>query len=151
VFTVRAESGNAGDLLPVGVSACWTDPRADVRREINAALDPLRRAEAAEVTAATRDDLVVERSARQRAAAERRAGLELDRAGRYAESRARMRQSQAFLSAAPMTTEVEADLTETMMLASAPPTSAYGSHVRKSAQLREDQRRRGRQRREPEF
>jgi Ca-activated chloride channel homolog len=151
VFTVRAESGNAGDLLPVGVSACWTDPRADVRREINAALDPLRRAEAAEVTAATRDDLVVERSARQRAAAERRAGLELDRAGRYAESRARMRQSQAFLAAAPMTTEVEADLTETMMLASAPPTSAYGSHVRKSAQLREDQRRRGRQRREPEF
>ena len=114
-------------------------------------VDPLRRAEAAEVTAATRDDLVVERSARQRAAAERRAGLELDRAGRYAESRARMRQSQAFLAAAPMTTEVEADLTETMMLASAPPTSAYESHVRKSAQLREDQRRRGRQRREPEF
>jgi Ca-activated chloride channel homolog len=124
VFTVRAGYGNAGDLLPVGVTACWTDPRAD--------------------------DLVVERSARQRAAAERRAGLELDRAGLFTESRARMRQSQAFLSAAPMTAAVEADLAVTEALASAPATSAYGSHVRKSAQLREDQRRRGRQGREPQ-
>jgi Ca-activated chloride channel homolog len=150
VFTVRAGYGNVGDLLPVGVTACWTDPRADARREINATLDPLQRAEAPELTAAIADDLVVERSARQRAAAERRAGLELDRAGRFTESRARMRQSQAFLSAAPMTAAVEADLAVTEELASAPPTSAYGSHVRKSAQLREDQRRRGRQGREPQ-
>jgi Ca-activated chloride channel family protein len=149
VFTVRAGSGTAGDQLPVGVTACWTDPRADARREINAALDPLRRAEAPDVAAATRDDLVVERSALQRAAAERRAGLELDRAGRYTESRARMRRSQAYLAAAPMTAEVGDDFAVTEALASAPLTSAYGSHVRKSAQLREDQRRRGRQGREP--
>ena len=151
IFTVRAGRGNAGDLLPVGVSACWTDPRADARREIDATPEPLRRAEGAEVAAMSPDDLVVERAARQRAAAERRAGLELDRAGRFAESRARMLQSQAFLAAAPMTAAVQADLAETTMLASAPPTSAYGSHVRKSAQLREDQRRRGRQEREPRF
>ena len=151
VFTVRARRGNAGDLLPVGVSACWTDPRADARREIDATLEPLRRAEGVEVAATTPDDLVVERTARQRAAAERRAGLELDRAGRFAESRARMLQSQAFLTAAPMTAAVQADLAETTMLASAPSTSAYGSHFRKSAQLREDQRRRGRQDYEPRF
>jgi Ca-activated chloride channel homolog len=150
VFTVRAGSGNAGDLLPVGVTAWWTDPRADARREINAVLDPLRWAEAPELTAATPDDLVLERAMRQRAAAERRAGLELDRAGRYAESRARMRRSENFLAAAPMTASVEADLAETMALASAPPTSAYGPHVRKSAQLREEQRRRGRQGTEPQ-
>jgi Ca-activated chloride channel homolog len=151
VFTVRAGSGNAGDLLPVGVTACWTDPRADARREFNAVLDPLRRVKPPEVTAAPSDDLVVERAALQRAAAERRAGLELDRAGRYAESRVRMRLSENFLAAAPMTGAVQADLAETMSLASAPPTSAYGSHVRKSAQLREDLRRRGRQGREPRF
>src|SRR5918995_1014067 len=29
VFTVRAGYGNTGDLLPVDVTACWTDPRAD--------------------------------------------------------------------------------------------------------------------------
>jgi Ca-activated chloride channel family protein len=151
VFTLRAGYGNAGDLLPVGLTACWTDPRADARRELNATLNPLRRAEAPDVMAATPDDLVVERSALQRAAAERRAGLELDRAGRYVESRARMLQSRAYLAAAPMTPLVENDLAMTEELASAPATSAYGSHARKSAQLREDQRRRGRQAREPRF
>src|SRR5215207_113809 len=145
IFTLRASHGNAGDLLPVGVTVCWTDPRADTRREIHVMLDPLRRAAASEVTAATLDDLVVERSARQRAAAERRAGLELDREGRFAESRARMRRSQDFLAAAPMTADVQDDLAESVALASAPPTSAYGSHTRKSAQLRETLRRRGRQ------
>jgi Ca-activated chloride channel family protein len=149
VFTVRAGSGHAGELLPVGITAGWTDPRADARREIAATLEPLRRAEESAVTAATPDDLVVECAARQRAAAERRAGLELDRAGRFVESRARMLKSQGFLAAAPMTAAVQADLAETTMLASAPPTSGYDSHVRKSAQLREDQRRRGREASEP--
>ena len=145
IFTVRAERGNDGTLLPVGVTVCWTDPRADARREIKPALEPLRRAKGEEVTAAPPDDLVVERAARQRAATERRAGLELDRAGRFADSRARMLRSRDLLAAAPMTAAVQDDLSESMMLASAPPTTAYGSHVRKSAQLREDQRRRGRQ------
>jgi Mg-chelatase subunit ChlD len=145
VFTVRAGYSNTGDLLPVGVTVCWTDPRADARREINATIEPLRRVEEVEVTAATPDEIVVERASRLHAAAERRAGLELDRAGRFAESRARMLQSQDYLLAAPMTAEVQADLAETRMLASAPPTSAYGSHTRKSAQLRESLRRRGRQ------
>jgi Ca-activated chloride channel family protein len=145
VFTVRAEHGASGDLLPVRVSARWTDPRADARREIDATLEPLRRVAEPEVTAARSDDIVVESAARQRAAAERRAGLELDRAGRFADSRARMLRSRDLLAAAPMTAAVQDDLAETTMLASAPSTHAYGSHVRKSAQLREDQRRRGRQ------
>ena len=137
--------------MPVGITVGWTDPRADARREIDATLEPLQRVEERAVTAATSDDLVVERAARQRAAAERRAGLELDRAGRFAESRARMLQSRAYLASAPMTAAVQAHLAETTMLASAPSTSGYGSHVRKSAQLREDQRRRGRKASEPRF
>jgi Ca-activated chloride channel family protein len=145
VFTVRAGRGNAGDLLPVGVTACWTDPRADARREVNATLEPLRRADDGEVTGATPDHLVVERAARQRAAAERRAGLELDRAGRFAESRARMLQSRDYLMAAPMTAAVQEDLAETTALAFEPATSSYDSHVRKSAQYRDNLRRRGRQ------
>ena len=97
------------------------------------------------MTAATPDELIVERAARQRAAAERRAGLELDRAGRFAESRARMLQSQAHLAAAPMTAEVQADIAETTALAFEPATAGYSSHVRKSAQHRDTLRRRGRQ------
>ena len=145
IFTVRAGYGNAGELLPVGVTACWTDPRADTRREVNATLEPLRRADDGEVTGATPDHLVVERAARQRAAAERRAGLELDRVGRFAESRARMLQSRDYLMAAPMTAAVQEDLAETTALAFEPATSSYDSHVRKSAQYRDNLRRRGRQ------
>jgi hypothetical protein len=151
VFTLRAGRGQVGDLLPVAVTACWTDPRADARRDISATLEPLQWAEEGTVTAMTADDLVLERAALQRAAAERRAGLELDRSGRFADSRARMLRSRAHLVAAPMTAAVRADLAETTMLASAPSTSGYGSHVRKSAQLREDQRRRGREASEPRF
>jgi hypothetical protein len=150
VFTVRAGCGNAGDLLPVGVTACWTDPRADARREFSAVLEPLRRAEGRDVTAVAPDELVVEIAARQRAAAERRAGLELDRAGRFVDSRARMLRSRAYLAAAPMTAAVQADLAETTALASEPATAGYGSHVRKSAQHRDGLRRRGRQESGPE-
>ena len=95
VFSVRAGCGNTGDQLPVGVTTCWTDRTSRRASGVERRPGSLRRAEAADVTAATRDDLVVERAALQRAAAERRAGLELDRAGRYVESRARMRQSRA--------------------------------------------------------
>ncbi len=149
VFTIRGGRGDAGDLLPVGVTACWTDPRADTRHEIDATLEPLRRAEARDVTAATPDDFVLERAARQRAAAERRAGLELDRAGRFTDSRARMMRSRAYLAAAPMTAAVQADLAETTALAFERATAGYGSHVRKSAQYRDTLRRRGREADEP--
>jgi Ca-activated chloride channel family protein len=145
VFTLRVGYGLVGERLPVGVTACWTDPRADARQETDASPAPLRRAERSDIANATPDELVVERAARQRAAAERRAGLDLDRAGRFAESRARMLQAEDFLTAAPMTAEVRADLAETSALASESPTAAYGSHLRKSAQYRDNLRRRGRQ------
>ena len=149
LFNLRVPRGVAGDLLPVGVMACWTDPRADARHEIDASPDPLRRAAPGEVAAAIPDDFVVERAARQRAAAERRAALDLDRAGRIQESRARMVRSYDFLAAAPMTAEVRADLDETTALAFESSSSPYSSHVRKSTQYRETLRRRGRQGHDP--
>ena len=149
VFTLRVEPGFAGDLLPVAVTACWTDPRADARREIIASPTPLRRVDLSEIDAVASDESVVERAARQRAAAERRAGLDLDRAGRFQESRARMIRSRDFLAAAPMTAEVRADLAETTALAFESPAAAYDSHLRKSAQFRDNLRRRGRAGRDP--
>ena len=59
-----------------------------------------------------------------------------------------MLRSRDFLAAAPMTAEVQADLAETTTLAFESSTGAYGSHVRKSAQYRDNLRRRGRQGRE---
>jgi Ca-activated chloride channel homolog len=146
VFALRASPGEVGDLLPVGIKACWTDARTDSRRQFDASPGALRRSEPEEVAKIAPDSAVAERAALQRAAAERRAGLELDRAGRYAESRQRMARSQAFLQAAPATLEVKASLLESDMLAAAPSTAAYSSHDRKLAQQREELRRRGRHR-----
>jgi hypothetical protein len=56
-----------------------------------------------------------------------------------------MLQSRDFLMAAPMTAAVQEDLAETTALAFEPATSSYDSHVRKSAQYRDNLRRRGRQ------
>jgi hypothetical protein len=56
-----------------------------------------------------------------------------------------MLRSRDFLAAAPMTAEVRADLAETTTLAFESPTVAYDSHLRKSAQFRDNLRRRGRQ------
>ncbi len=148
VFTLRAGEGAIGDLLAVGVSAAWTDPTADARRSIDASPRPLRRAEQPELDATVADELVAERAALQRAAAERRAGLDLDRQGRYAESRVRMRQSVDYLMAAPMTADIQFDLQESDLLAEAPANAAYGSHQRKSTQHREALRRHGRLRRD---
>ena len=144
VFTVTAERGDIETTLPVVVSARWTDPRADARRERDVALDSLRRAAPEAIAAVVGDVLVAEQAALQRAAAERRAGLELDRAGRIAESRARMATARSLLSAAPATAAVQFDLHASALLAEDFNPSGYDSHVRKSAQFGESQRRRGR-------
>jgi Ca-activated chloride channel family protein len=144
VFTLRVRSGAAGDRLPVRVTASWTDPRADARHESDVSPLPLCRATPEEIEIAASDPLVAERAALQRAAAERRAGLELDRQGDYAASRARMRASAKYLLMAPETDAVLADLRESRAYAAEPTTAAYSSHARKLAQHREDLRRRGR-------
>jgi Ca-activated chloride channel family protein len=144
VFTVTTERGAMGATLPLAIGAQWTDPRADVRRETEIPLGPLRRVAADAAARSPADDLVSERAALQRAAAERRAGLELDRAGRIAESRARMANARSLLSAAPSTDAVRFDLNVSARLAEDFNPSGYDSHIRKSVQFGEGQRRRGR-------
>ena len=144
VFTIQAGAGTAGEAIPVAITARWTDPRAAARREFDASPFPLRRVARHEVASTVPDPMVSERAALQRAAAERRAGLELDRAGRFAESRSRMEVAWNLLAAAPMTEAVRSDLAESALLAAEPSTGSYRSQLRKSAQHREDQRRRGR-------
>lgn len=144
IFTLRAGRGELGDTLPVGLLAAWTDARADARRERELALPPLRYADPATIEQEAADDLVVERAALQRAAAERRAALELDRAGRHAESRMLMRSAMFKLREAPMTDDITVDLAETEFLAEMSAAAPYSSHDRKAAQHREHQRRYGR-------
>jgi Ca-activated chloride channel homolog len=143
LFVVTAGAGAVGETLPVGVTAAWTDVAADRRREADASPEPLRRVAPAEAEGAAADAEVAEQAALQRAAAERRAGLELDRRGDHAGSRARMAVAFRLLEAAPTTARVRAQAAETYALSAMPDDVAYDSHTRKAAQFREHRRRRG--------
>jgi len=144
VFSMRIGHDAVGARWPLGVIASWTDPRADERQSVDVSLEALRRVGQHEADATPSDELVMEQAALHRAAAERRAGLDLDRAGRYAESRLRMARAREVLQAAPMTDAVRLDLEDSFMLADYSDGAAYQPHDRKTAQHREAQRRRGR-------
>ncbi|MFT4040953.1 MAG: VWA domain-containing protein [Thermomicrobiales bacterium] len=144
VFTLRGVPGEVGDTLPVQASCHWTDPATDQRHRWDVSPSPLWRATREELAATRSEPWVEERVALQLAAAERREALELDRAGRFRESRAKMAMSVDYLMAAPDTDEVQELRRESGELAAAPPTAAYDSHTRKSAQYREHQRRHNR-------
>lgn len=144
VFTLRGEPGVPGEILPLRASCHWTDPSTDYRHRWDISPSPLERATAQDVAETRQDELVAERAALQRAAAERRAGLELDRAGRYLESRARMEQSVAYLRAAPQTAAIRLEESESLGFANLPASAPIDNHQRKAAQMREHQRRHGR-------
>ena len=144
VFTVRGEPGVPGEILPLRASCHWTDPSTDDHHRWDISPSPLERATAQEAAITPQDPLVAERAALQRAAAERRAGLELDRAGRYLESRARMAESVAYLRAAPQSAEVDLQMSESRFYADMPASAPIDNHERKAAQMREHLRRYGR-------
>lgn len=148
LFAVTAEAGDLGTTLPVGVTAAWTDVATDRRLEFDASPEPLRRVKPAEVEGVAADPDVAEQAALQRAASERRAGLELDRRGDHAGSRDRMARAYRLLQAAPMTARVQTDAAMSFELFDLPSDAAYDSHTRKTAQLREHLRRRGSERRD---
>ena len=143
LFVVTAASGEIGTALPIGVTAAWTNVAADRRQEIDASPEPLRRVAPADAVATPADPDVAEQAALQRAAAERRAGLELDRRGDHAGSRARMAVAYDLLETAPPTARVQAQAAESLALSAVPDNVAYDRHVRKAAQFREHLRRRG--------
>lgn len=144
VFTIQGKPGVPGEILPLRASCHWTDPTTDYRHRWDISPSPLERVSAQEAANTPQDTLVAERAALQRAAAERRAGLELDRAGRHAESRRRMQLSADYLGAAPQTADVAAAFRESALLAEMPASAPIDNHQRKAAQMREHLRRHGR-------
>ncbi|MEZ4565388.1 MAG: hypothetical protein R2853_21940, partial [Thermomicrobiales bacterium] len=144
VFTIQGKPGVPGEILPLRASCHWTDPTTDYRHRWDISPSPLERVSAQEAANTPQDTLVAERAALQRAAAERRAGLELDRAGRHAESRRRMQLSADYLEAAPQTADVAAAFRESALLAEMPASAPIDNHQRKAAQMREHLRRHGR-------
>ena len=145
VFTLQGAPGTAGDLLPMVATCHWTDPSTDERHRWDISPTPLERASAEEFDATEADPLVRERAALQEAAAERRAGLELDRAGRRLESRARLARAARIVGNLPWSQDVEDDLRVSEDLHSFPVSAPIDSHTRKSSDMRDHMRRRGRQ------
>lgn len=144
VATLQGQPGVPGDILPLRASCHWTDPSTDLRHRWDISPTPLERVSAEELAATPVDALVQERAALQHAAAERRAGLELDRAGRLAESRAALARSRDLLAAAPQTADVREQAADSDYLADYSLDAPIDSHTRKAAQMREHLRRHGR-------
>ena len=142
VFRLEVRGGRVGDALPVTIAAAWTDPAADRRREADADLPALALGADAEVERAIADRRVAEALAVQTAAAERKRALELDRAGRVAESRQAMRSAGATLAAAPPSERVRYMAADTESLAAR--SGPYDEATRKRATWDDERRRKNR-------
>ncbi len=144
VFRLPVKGGRVGDELPVAVSAGWTDPAADARRGGAVDLPALTLGDAAAVERAIADDRVREALAIHTAAAERRRALELDRQGRYEESRHAMRGAVASFDAAPASDRIRHLRHATQALASV--EGPLGETTRKQAMQDNERWRKGRDR-----
>jgi Ca-activated chloride channel homolog len=143
VFALRVAPGTPGAEHRLDLALAWSDPAADARRGLSPEVAPLVLADEATVEATAPDPVAAEAAALQCATAERREALRLDRAGRHAESRARMRGAVALLQAAPMSAAVADDLAFTQQYASAAPDAAYGEYDRKAGAFYNARRTRG--------
>lgn len=139
VFRLEVRSGRPGDDLPASLVATWTDPAADARRGGPVELPPLTVGDTIAVERAIPNARVLETFAIQTAANLRREALELDRAGRIEESRARMRTARADLAAAPASPRAAAFAADIDALTEA--AGPYDEATRKRA-IRDDERRR---------
>jgi Ca-activated chloride channel family protein len=144
VFRLTVRSGRIGDDVPVSLAATWTDPMADARRGGPVELPPLALGDEAAVERAIPNARALEAFALQTAANLRREALELDRAGRIDESRARLRSAHANLAAAPTSPRAAAYAQDIDALADA--AGPYDEATRKRAIWEDERRRKGRDR-----
>jgi Ca-activated chloride channel homolog len=147
VFALQVAPGTVGTSHQISVDASWSDPAADIRRSFNSNLPALQLVDPATTEQTPIDEIVREQAVLQRAAADQREAIRLDREGRYAESRTRLREAAAYLAAAPSSPRVEARLGRVNFLASYDASAAYGEAVRKQAvhEAHRDSRRTSRQ------
>lgn len=143
VFRLQVAPGTIGASHEIALQLTWSDPSADVSRTLTPEVAPLQYATDADITATASDSLVAERTALQSATAERKEALRLDRAGRYTESRARMREAAAVLQAAPPSALVMEDLAVTERFAMTAEAAPYTEYDRKAGAYHNARRGRG--------
>lgn len=102
IFDVTGRDLRAGERLSIECSLRWTDPIDGDRRTDVTSIEPLEVIDDRIYAAMPRFEDVSAQAAIQHAALDQRRAMELDRAGRYAESRALHTQAFDVLSAAPL-------------------------------------------------
>lgn len=143
VFDVEVKAGVAGTLHQPSLAANWTDVAHDRRRDFALELPALRLGTREEAEAAAMDEEVAKAAALEHLDAAQREAMRLDREGRYAESRARLREGLRFIAAAPMSPAMSARAQELEMLAEHDVDRAYSSDTHKRVMFDAMRRSRG--------
>jgi Ca-activated chloride channel family protein len=118
VFDVQVAPGPLASTLELSARLSWT--AEETRHRITTPAARLTRAPQEVVNATPRNDDAAAIVALEQAAKSQREAIELDRQGRYAESRNHYAASQARLMSAPQTADVMAEQTSHAWFASAP-------------------------------
>ncbi len=133
IFELTSRDLRAGDRLPIECSLRWTDPATGDRRTDSSPVTPLEVIDDRIYATMPGIEDVSAQAALQHAALDQRRAMELDRAGRYAESRALHTHAFDVLAAAPLQF---ADLhlrDEAQTYATYDPSAAFAEHDRKRA------------------
>jgi Ca-activated chloride channel family protein len=131
VFEVTIAPGQIGAAHTAALTANWTDVAADRTCRFDVPLGALRLGSDADADAAPADARVTEAAASERSDAALREAMRLDREGRYAESRARLRHGLQFLSAVPMSPAMQSRADLLADLAEHDVSHAYSSDTHK--------------------
>ena len=143
IFVLTVDAAALGTTRYLHLTATWADPATDSQRTAELRPAPLTHAEPTVIAATEPDPDVAGPAARQRAAAAHQAAIRLDREGRYAESRARLREGVAFLMAAPASADLGADLNVAQFYASHVADAPMPESTRKRAMSDSHRRSRG--------
>lgn len=144
VFAITSHKLNAGNQMPLELTLNWTDPISGVRHHDHSPLLALDIIDAQIYSAMPGNDEVTAQAAILRAAANQHRAMELDREGRFAESRAMHNAAFDLLQSAPLETDDVHLLDEARDYAAQDVTIAFSEHDRKFATAASFQRARRR-------
>jgi Ca-activated chloride channel family protein len=133
VFAITGHDMRDGERLPFELSLRWTDPFTSDRRTQQAVVMPIEVIDDRLYATMPVVTEVAAQAAILRAAESQRRAMELDRAGRYTESRALHSAAFDVLSAAPLLVEDAHLIDEARAYADQAPHAAFAEHDRKQA------------------
>lgn len=133
IFEITGRTLTRGAQFPFELSVRWTEPISNRRQTDHIPVTPLSVVDDRVYASMPHSETVAIQTAVQKAAADQRRAMELDRAGRYAESRQLLHQAFDVLSSAPDSDEVLHLRTEAETYAAFDAAAPLTEHTRKQA------------------